>query len=65
MGKEKIKDAKYWVSFMLEVLPYIKDENDKEIVKKRLTKKMEMFFKIMRYEINEIKKSSKINIKKT
>jgi len=50
-----MKEAKYWLSFMLEVLPYIKDEKDREIVRKRLTKKMEMFFKIIKAEIKEAK----------
>jgi len=55
--KELEKDTKHWVSFMLEVLPYIKDEHDREIVRKRITKKTEMLFKIWKSEIREFKKS--------
>jgi len=48
-----MKEKKYWIAFMLEILPYIKDEKDREIVGKRLTKKTEMFIKIIKAEIKE------------
>jgi hypothetical protein len=50
-----MKDSKYWIKFMLEILPYIKDKDDRAIVEKRLTKKMEMFFKIIKSELKEAK----------
>ena len=53
------KDWKHWTSFILEVLPYIKDEKDREIVKKRLTKKMTFIGKILSSELKELKKSLK------
>lgn len=53
MKEEIKKDIPYWVGFMCEVCEKIKDEKDREIVRKRLTKKTEMFFKIVRGEIKE------------
>lgn len=53
MKKEEKKDVNYWVDFMCEVCEKIKDKDDRELVRKRLTKKTEMFFKIVRGEIKE------------
>ena len=49
------KDWKQWAVFMCEVCEKIHDPKDKEIVRKRLTKKMEMLGKIIDAEIKEQK----------
>lgn len=48
-----MKNIKEWVVFMCEVCDKIHDEKDRELVRKRLTKKTEMFFKILKSEIKE------------
>jgi hypothetical protein len=50
-----MKELKDWISFMCEVCDKIHDEKDRELVRKRLTKKMEMFFKIIKSELKEAK----------
>jgi uncharacterized protein YlaI len=48
-----MKDIKAWIHFMCEVCEKIQDKDDRELVRKRLTKKTEMFFKILKAEVKE------------
>jgi hypothetical protein len=48
-----MKELKDWISFMCEVCDKIHDEKDRELVRKRLTKKTEMFYKILKEEVKE------------
>jgi len=50
-----MKNTKEWIFFMCEVCDKIHDEKDRELVRKRLTKKTQMFYKIIKAEIKEIK----------
>jgi len=59
------KTWKQWAVFMCEVCDKIHDPKDKEIVKKRLTKKMEILGKIIDAEIKEQKIIGDSVVKKT
>jgi uncharacterized protein YlaI len=48
-----MKDLKYFIGFMCEVCEKIKDKDDRDLVRKRLTKKTEMLFKIIKAEVKE------------
>jgi uncharacterized protein YlaI len=48
-----MKDLKTWILFMCEVCEKIHDKDDRELVRKRLTKKTEMLFRILKEEIKE------------
>lgn len=58
-----MKDIKQWVQFMCEVCEKIHDEKDCELVRKRLTKKTEMFYKMLKEEVKEniLSKLNKLN----
>jgi hypothetical protein len=59
MKKEDKKDLHYWTLFFCEVCEKIKDEKERELVRKRITKKIEMFYKIISKEIASLKKIKK------
>jgi hypothetical protein len=56
------KDWDKWVLFLCEVCEKISNEKEKELVRKRITKKMEMLGKILANEIKEIKTLKKLEI---